>query len=256
MAASDALSTAVGVVMSGGSLIESELGNLAPDASVRMLQSTLNALTGSKLKLDGVIGRQTLSAFLRAQREGTRAVTAIAAALPVRMPASILTNEVDAVVNSVAKSVTVPRSFLELLLRLEPVRVDEFFLLDRTGKFVGLTQFDRRTYDDMRRETIADESLLGASNALPSFGDFIEATPIEMARVSLLAASAYYKVNYRRLRRALGRADFKYTDGLAYLAHNQGATGAAQYLTTGSLSAPKQSPTALKVMSAARAAFV
>lgn len=179
MAAGDQLKSALGSVIKGQTVRPGRR-----DAGVEALQNALNSILGTKLKIDGVIGTETINAYYTAVARGDKVVQSITATAGYSLPAAISRKDLDAVVKRVSGAMYSPVSYLELLLKLEPKKVGDFVLLDREGTFVGITQFNKRSYEDVRRELLANRKLLRSYEDLPPFAEFVQMGAGDMARVS------------------------------------------------------------------------
>lgn len=205
--------------------------------------------------MDGKVGVQTLNAFYAVKDSRSSLFSELVQVTGVDLPAVMKISEVQEIVRR-STFTSVPKSYLNLLVAVEPVVIGDLVILDRSGKYVGVTQFDRRSYEEVRQSGVSNSRGIEVEQLLPPFDDFVKASPEVMVEASLSAAAAYYLVNERRLKASLKGKFVKYTDDVAYLAHNQGATGAAKYLMTGVLPAPKQSAKALRIFERARGSLL
>lgn len=234
----------VGGATDKGGALEAELKKLPPSEAIKVLQGTINSLTGRRIKVDGKIGPETLKAYYAVPDSRKGLFMSLVTAAKVDLPPVVSMQDIEAAIAARAFS-NVPASYLQLLAEVEPARIGDIILLDRSGKYVGITQFDSRSYDAVRTADLLTPSGVSVASLLPPFAEFVKATPAVMVKASIEAAAAYYLLNERYLRR--NGISARYTDEVAYLAHNQGAEGARTYLTTGSLKYPDQSRDAISI---------
>jgi hypothetical protein len=112
-------------------------------------------------------------------------------------------------------------SFLHRVVELENHSLDDGYIIDMEPPYVGLGQFDKATW-----RAVTDVPFSSASNMSQS----------------LEALVSLYVENKRSFDLEF---DGIFTEEIAYLYHNQGASASAEYLKTGQLRYPKQSDNAL-----------
>lgn len=217
---------------------------LDPTTAMKVAQGLVSAFGSTRLVQDGAIGPRTLSAYAKLDPVKRQSIDVVNKEMGIVFPDMIPIRDVSKLIREV--EVDAPASYLNMVVDLESYKANEFYVLDREGKFVGLTQFSSSTYEFVRTSGNTTRSGKDISFILPEFNVFLTLGPVMMAKASLEAAAAYYQMNIREVKRRLPR-DVKWTDELAYLAHGQGPAGAASYLLTGKLLAPKQSAKALAV---------
>jgi len=152
--------------------------------------------------------------------------------LGLDLPVSLDREAVEGLCRNVSRRTNVPVSYLVKTVYLENASTNGVITVEYFGKYRGIGQFDKRTW----------ESVMDAS---------YDTTDPE---VGLIAVAKLYLANERSFRAKFGKA--RYTDGIAYLYHNQGASAAASFIRTGDLRYPKQSNKALEVFKYARNAHV
>lgn len=227
--------------------LESQLSELPAKDGVRFLQGAIMATSGQRIKVDGVVGPETLRALDKVPPARRGIVESVAAATAAQMPSMVTPNDVETAIK-LRKYTQVPESYVRLVLKIEPARIGENLVVTTDGKYVGLSQFSRETYEWIRmsRFRTPDGDLL-PSQVLPEFDAFKALKGVDAAVAAIDAASVYYLVN-RNVVQAEVRGNVRWTDPVAFLAHNQGGGGAASYLVTGKLKYPKQSDLAIEVM--------
>ncbi|ABI20408.1 P5a [Pseudomonas phage phi6] len=203
------------------------------------VQYSLRAL-GQKVRADGVVGSETRAALDALPENQKKAIVELQALLPKAQSVGnsrvrFTTAEVDSAVPRISQKIGVPASYYQFLIPIENFVVAGGFETTVSGSFRGLGQFNRQTWDGLRR--------LGRN--LPAFEE-----GSAQLNASLYAIGFLYLENKRAY-----EASFKgrvFTHEIAYLYHNQGAPAAEQYLTSGRLVYPKQSEAAVAAVAAAR----
>lgn len=219
--------------------------------TVSFLQSTLVLLGHDHLRVDGILGPRTLSAYSALSEDDRRMVNELVAsrdpnALPHLREAlevdrtngriraregsgtkSVTHDEVTRMIRAVSAELDVPESYLQLMVSLENHRTPDGYAIEYDGPFRGIAQFNRATWESIRR--------LYPSLNLPEFE-----VGVTDELQSLLAAGALYHDNKRSFERTFGTESY-FTDEIAYVYHQQGASAAAEFLRSGRLVYPNQS---------------
>jgi len=127
----------------------------------------------------------------------------------------------------------VPSSYIIDTVRLENygTKLLDGFIVETAGKYRGLGQFDKKTWDSVMSPVSFDS--------------------VSSTYDSLLAIARLYERNKRSFV-VQGNDLNLYSNGVAYLYHNQGATSAHLYLESGRLVYPQQSLKAKRLFKRAR----
>lgn len=186
--------------------------------------------------------QQALTEFLRSAEASAAVVDSVPRSVERTVPgdAAYLLADVLSTVEKIAPS-GVPKSYLRKMLFLENFTSDQEIGTTVTGYYRGLGQFSRRTWNDIRREFKLEHDL-------PSW-ELGTQDPV----VSLLMAGYLYLSNAAVFGRQFPGQIF--TDEIAYLYHQQGATAAKRFLLKGNLVYPNQSKKSLVVLDKARASL-
>lgn len=168
-----------------------------------------------------------------------KAIVELQALLPKAQSAAGRVRFTDAEINGavarISSEIGVPASYYKFLMPIENFVVAGGIETTVSGSFRGLGQFNRQTWDGLRR--------LGRN--LPQYEE-----GTSQLNASLYAIGFLYLENKKAYESTFkGRV---FTNEIAYLYHNQGAPAAGQYLTSGKLVYPKQSNSAVAVVAAAR----
>lgn len=206
--------------------------------SALAVQYSLRAL-GQKVRADGIVGSETRNALEALPATQKKAIVELQALLPKAQSVAgrvRFTNaEINSAVARISSEIGAPASYYQFLIPIENFVVAGGFETTVSGSFRGLGQFNRQTWDGLRR--------LGRN--LPAFEE-----GSSQLNASLYAIGFLYLENKKAYEGSFkGRV---FTNEIAYLYHNQGAPAAEQYLTSGRLVYPKQSANAVAVVAAAR----
>jgi hypothetical protein len=132
-----------------------------------------------------------------------------------------------------------PASYLRKILFLENWTNDEQVGTSLTGMFRGLGQFARSTWNSVRKE------VRHRDNTIPDWAVGVHDPLISLKMVAFLYAS-----NKRVFNKHFPEG--VYSDEIAYLYHQQGASAARKFLVSGNLVYPGQSKKSLAVLDMAR----
>lgn len=174
-----------------------------------LLQTLINELERTTLTVDGVIGPKTLSKIVDMSPARRAMVTQFGGLVNVPVNEMIVsTATLFEYADEVGRFIGVPTSFLLSCVSYENYYYRDHFLIEVEGKFKGLGQFDRTTWESV------------------SSANFEEAiSPV----TSLDAIARLYLAN-RIVFENQRIPGFEYTVDVAYLYHNQGASAAAEFL--------------------------
>lgn len=198
---------------------------------VKAVQTVLNGITGSnKLRVDGIDGPATQAAVQEALESTTWFKSFLDDSGYVFTPAEFLsTTQLRQLAQSASESTGVPESYLYETFLHENVPANGGVNVEFQGTFRGLGQFNERTW-----RSVMTAPWVQVSNH----------------SLSALATARLYLDNKKSFLRRF--KDGVFTDEIAYLYHNQGASAAAKFLETGKVKYPKQSGKALRTFAIAR----
>lgn len=189
------------------------------------VQTAIRALGTQPIAIDGIIGNQTIAAYSKLSGDAKGIVDNLARSLDVDINRKIVSKaDLSRIAENVSARYNVPLSYLMNTVDIENIPVADGYLIETAGKYRGLGQFDRVTWNAV------------TSEPFNRAGDVAS---------DLRAIAQLYLANKQTFRNEFGPREF--TDRIAYLYHNQGAGAAAQYLRTGKLRFSKQSDVALAV---------
>jgi hypothetical protein len=184
---------------------------------------------GVSVKVDGVLGSRTATAFERLRANDPEAMDSLRNVCGIP-EFYIARSSLDVIVADILNSnpqYICAKGYLDICLDMENRKMLDGYFIDPTPPFVGIGQFDRDTW-----ERVSDEP-------------YAHATDVDK---SVIAIFELYLANRRSfLTQFSGSTESSFTDEVAYLYHNQGASGARSFIRTGVLRAPKQSTEALKL---------
>jgi hypothetical protein len=192
------------------------------------------------ISVDGKFGPQSLNALKKLPALEQATVLNASKMMNVQIDLSkndsittVSLEEVASVASQVSSMTNVPISFI-----LETVMIENYgnrsldgFVVETAGKYKGLGQFDKKTWDSVMSPT--------PFSSVSSTFD------------SLLAIARLYERNKRSFI-VQGNKSSLYSNGVAYLYHNQGAASARLYLNSGRLVYPQQSLKAKRLFKQAR----
>lgn len=189
--------------------------------AVEAFQAYLQATspTAAYIKVDGLLGPKTVSAYEQAVRSGDELVTHVAKKLGVVMPKRVLWSKLNPLIASASAQYAVPEEYFVKTILLENRSIDASTIeVEYEGSHRGLGQFDRPTWQ----------------GAFASAG--LSAPPYEVGTVddviSLQAIALLYldnKRQYLALAKTLS-SKTPFTLNIAYFYHNQGGPRAAKII--------------------------
>jgi hypothetical protein len=192
------------------------------------------------ISVDGKFGPQSLSALNRLPALEQTTVLNASKMMNVQIDLSdndslttVSLEEVESNASMVSNLTNVPTSFILKTVMLENygTKLLDGFVVETAGKYKGLGQFDKKTWDSVMSPT--------PFSSVSSTFD------------SLLAIARLYERNKRSFV-VQGNNPNLYSNGVAYLYHNQGAASARLYLNSGRLVYPQQSLKAKRLFKRAR----
>lgn len=210
---------------------------------VRVLQLALRG-AGHPVKVDGVLGPQTISAVNKSAE--TRAIAgfipaASDAVAGYKPSANLVTmGTIQPWIDEAVRLTKIPSSYLKLIVELEPLKTrinnEMYYRIDSgTGAYKGLGQMSSAAWGDAARELATLGVDLGSYDKNAYDG-----------RLSILGAAGFALANInhvKRNRKYTGR----FTDEQLYTMHNQGWTGFDYFARNSRLNYPKQSQAAMEV---------
>lgn len=230
----------------------------ATSEDVQLVQALLQLLGAKGLKIDGLWGPRTAQAVTALSADDQALLlTAVKHGRPhlaplikdslgrqgtKREPHFIPWGELTSLAGRVQQELGVPSSYLLLMLRLENKTNEAGVYPEYEGTFQGVAQFNRATWNGLRTKYAAFE--------LPPYTQGVTDT-----LASLRAAAILYKDNNYSFQRDFPNGAL-YSDGIAYLYHQQGASAAKRFLTSGRLMYPDQSAQSKALFAAVRSAFL
>lgn len=189
---------------------------------VKAVQQLLRAL-GEPIAVDGVAGPKTRAAVLKHSADDL--VSAVTGRFPLPSNGRVFVPEQQieaAIRDTVLRYSDVPSTYLRLVVRLENYPALGGVETTFGGKYQGLGQFGQAAWDDVR------------DNEDPTLGSYEKG--VRDVNLSIRAIAGYHRLNRRRVRNAAPKLYARgYSDELAYLAHNQGAGGAARLFAGGGI---------------------
>ena len=206
---------------------------MAKRSGAKAVQAAINALGSIALTVDGVIGSRSLYALSQLPNSAREFVNTVATGLKVPLPKFVARSDARQIVARVSRDTSVPEEYLLLALEHENPSNAMGYFVEYEGKFRGLGQFDRATWNAVMSHSfdrVTDDYL------------------------SILAIANLYLANKRTYRNQFGTVQ-GYSKHVGYLYHNQGAGAAEHFLRTGKVRYPKQSGAALRTFSLARGQF-
>lgn len=190
-------------------------------ALVKAAQQLLRS-EDSTIAVDGIWGRQSEAALVRARGEVKELAQKVKAFSDTQKPAPKATSagqwisrrEAERLIDNAAKVAEIPKEWLLFMLDLEPVRRNSAggveYRVDSVspgGSYYGLMQVGRDAWTD-------------AAEIFPFIGSF-EANKFDPA-LNVMAAAGFAKRNVGYARGRLHRYQGEFTPELIYAMHNQG----------------------------------
>lgn len=193
----------------------------------KTLQLVLNSL-GHGLAVDGVVGSRTFAALNKSIPDHPW-LKKLAEQLGIKERDFLSFTQIDQLASRVAQEEQIPASYLLSTFKIENKQVTGGIEVEYEGTFRGIGQFNAKTWN-----SVMDVPFSEVTNHTQS----------------AIATARLYKANKVSFLNAFPSG--KYTDEIAYLYHNQGASSATRYLRYGLLRYPKQSRHALNTFALAR----
>jgi hypothetical protein len=180
--------------------------------AVSALQGLINKLSPSaKIADDGVYGEATHRAFLAlSPADQSKVKTFATVSLGYTMPKDLTWGQVQYLVDKASAQTGVPVSYLMKLVKLENKATPTGIQIEYEGKFKGIGQFDKATWNRVSK---------------------LDYSKVVNDEDSLLAVCQLYIANRATFAKKYPGKPF--TDEVAYLYHNQGAGNAYEFLSTG-----------------------
>lgn len=190
--------------------------------AIRTLQQVLNLL-GQPLKADGIFGPKTFRALVSISQTFKADPNELGRILGLDYDILVSWSEIEHTLQLYPEH---HASFVRFLISIEKEGLYDarWVYNDGVGKYRGIAQFDKSTWDSVSH--------------LPY------STSVVVASSSIAASVALYEANLDYFSRHIGGA---FTNEIAYLFHNQGASASRQFLTNGNLRWPEQSAKAKAV---------
>lgn len=205
--------------------------------SAKALQTIMSGRKA--LKVDGKIGPRTMSVYnsLPAPEQMTvRRASRMMGLMDFAPTQTVSIQRVERLAGQIVLETGVPFSYLLKTVELESYMTADKtgYVIDSDGKYQGLGQFDIDTW----QAVMPGVALSERTNVL----------------ASLRAIARLYLAN-RKSFVIQGNSQDAYSDSIAYLYHNQGASSAVYYLNTGLLKYPAQSRSAVELFKQARKVY-
>jgi hypothetical protein len=195
------------------------------ESCVQLAQTLLNHL-GISVQVDGLPGQQTMGGISALPKEQRKALVNLTSAMNTCDSFLLLKTLKKIAINATtAESTPSAVSFLSLLIDMENTVYQGVVYVKSSASFKGIAQFNEKTW-----------------SALTSLPFSLAEDP----KTALRAAVKLYKAN-RSFH--TNHSTLPFTDDIAYLYHNQGASSALDYLKHGRLVYPKQSVAAVDLFS-------
>jgi hypothetical protein len=205
------------------------------NSEVLRLQRWLTSIGIADVEPTGVLDEETLEVMRGLSEQLMSAITPRLQAAGVAVETQPTRGTTPARLNNIIRDVSirlnVPSSYFRKTVALEvgPPRNGAYSEF-RSGNFRGLAQANRATWETIRRRNpgLLSSWLIGSG----------------VAEQDILFMGLLYLSN-KRDHQASNLSRIPFTDGVAYLYHNQGTPAAQKYLRTGVLQYPKQSRAAI-----------
>lgn len=189
---------------------------MSPTPAGRALQCSLNHLADAKLKVDGIVGPNTMAALAKYEAKDPKRAALLTKVFQVKAPPMVTKAEVRAIAERVARETGVPLDYLLMVVEYENIKAGkDGYLIQASpsGDHVGLAQINKETWE----------------------GLYPMGKPFAMALEpyhGVRAIADLYLDNKSQFVKKFGTTA-EYTDMVGYTYHNQGAPQAAHFLKTG-----------------------